>query len=199
MKYFIKNETLIINGDFEALSTGINGGRCAVNCLFNHTVESEFDRVLPKEYLNSVASSHDIIEPYFGLLTAVDMDNLCVEIDEYMTVFVTAGITHPSPFRTKSIGTINIIIVARANVSEGAMAGAIITATEAKSKALIDMGFDFLGTTTDAVIIATENVAQKKLQNIEYSGSYTDFGSKITKAVTKCVKESIRKTHPEYR
>ncbi|NOR60085.1 MAG: hypothetical protein GQ469_05585, partial [Methanosarcinales archaeon] len=76
-------------------------------------------------------------------------------------------------------------------LSEGAMAGAIITATEAKGLALMEMGYDFLGTTTDAVIIAYQKHSSPY---IEYAGSYTEFGEKITGTVARCVKEGIRKT-----
>jgi adenosylcobinamide hydrolase len=121
------------------------------------------------------------------------MDDLCVRTDDYLTTFVTAGITHPSGFRVKDTeaGTINIILVVNGILSEGAMAGAIITATEAKGLALMEMGYDFLGTTTDAVIIAYRKHSSPY---IEYAGSYTEFGEKITGTVVRCVKEGIRKT-----
>jgi adenosylcobinamide hydrolase len=77
--------------------------------------------------MNCLADTLNISEPFFGLLTAVSMDNLCVSTDDYLTAFVTAGITHPSPFR---IGTINIILVINGALSEGAMVGAVITATK---------------------------------------------------------------------
>ncbi|MCG7847645.1 MAG: adenosylcobinamide amidohydrolase, partial [ANME-2 cluster archaeon] len=73
----------------------------------------------------------------------------------------------------------------------GAMLGAIITATEAKGLALLNMGFDFLGTTTDAVIVAYEKQPQPY---IEYAGPYTDLGKKITKTVVMGVKDGIKKT-----
>ncbi|AKB17138.1 MULTISPECIES: adenosylcobinamide amidohydrolase [unclassified Methanosarcina] len=74
------------------------------------------------------------------------------------------------------------------------MAGAIITATEAKGLALSEMGYGFLGTTTDAVIVAYQNGLGPYL---EYSGSYTDFGRKITRTVFECVKEGVTKTMKE--
>jgi adenosylcobinamide hydrolase len=105
----------------------------------------------------------------------------------YLTAFVTAGITHPSPHRA-NIGTINIILLIKGILSESAMVGAVITATEAKGLALLNMRFDFLGTTTDAVIVAYEKQPQTC---IEYAGPYTDLGRKITKTVVTGVKEGI--------
>ncbi|MCG7848096.1 MAG: adenosylcobinamide amidohydrolase, partial [ANME-2 cluster archaeon] len=143
MIHYIKDSTLIIEGGFEAISSGINGGRRQVDCLFNHQVQQDFDHFEPAQYMDRLADSLQMQRPYFGLLTAVNMDDLCVMTDDYLTTFVTAGITHPSPHRA-NIGTINIILVIKGILSEGAMLGAIITATEAKGLALLNMGFDFL-------------------------------------------------------
>jgi len=193
MIHYTKDSTLIIEGEFEAISSGINGGLACVECLFNHQVQPGFNHFEPAQYLDRLADSLQIRRPYFGLLTAVNMDDLCVRTDDYLTTFVTAGITHPSGFRVKDseAGTINIILVVNGILSEGAMAGAIITATEAKGLALMEMGYDFLGTTTDAVIIA---YLKHSSPYIEYAGSYTEFGEKITGTVVRCVKEGIRKT-----
>lgn len=35
MEYYLKDSTLIIKGDFEAVSTGLNGGRSRAKYLFN--------------------------------------------------------------------------------------------------------------------------------------------------------------------
>ena len=191
MIHYIKDSTLIIEGSFEAISSGINGGRRHVDCLFNHQVQPDFDHSKPAQYMERLADSLHIRRPYFGLLTAVNMDDLCVRTDDYLTTFVTAGITHPSGFRVKDseAGTINIILVVNGTLSEGAMAGAIITATEAKGLALMEMGYDFLGTTTDAVIVA---YSKQSSPYIEYAGSYTEFGEKITGTVVRCVTEGLR-------
>ena len=186
MKYSIKNNTLIIEGKFEALSSGVNGGRASIVSILNHQVAPDFNNMQPAQYLDCLADSLIIQKPYFGLLTAVSMDNLCVSTDDYLTTFVTAGITHPSPFR---IGTINIILMVKGIICEGAMAGAVITATEAKALTLLDLGYDFVGTTTDAVIVAYEN---KLRDYLEYAGSATEFGDKIIKTVSIGIKKSLK-------
>jgi adenosylcobinamide hydrolase len=192
MKYQIKDTSLIIEGDFEAISSGINGGRGRVGSLINHRVQPAFDHYEPAEYLDNVANSFILKKPYFGLLTAVDMSDLCVMTEDYLTTFVTAGITHPSGFKFNKPGTINIIITVDGMLSESAMVGAIITATEAKGLALLDMGYDFLGTTTDAVIVAYHNHTGTETY-LEYAGPYTEFGKMITRTVMKGVKDGVRK------
>jgi len=74
--------------------------------------------------------------------------------------------------------------------------GAIITATEAKGLALLEKGYTFLGTNTDAVIVAYEANSEigsesEKKPEIPYSGSSTEFGKKITKAVIRGIKTGL--------
>jgi hypothetical protein len=70
--------------------------------------------------------------------------------------------------------------------------GAIITATESKTCALLDYGFNLTGTTTDAVVIAYENCGEG--EPILYSGLATRFGKRVTKPVRIGAKDSL-KTH----
>jgi len=140
MRYEIEGPTLVIEGAFDAIRSGINGGRMLVNYLINHHVQQDFNHNRPKDYLGKLTDSLIITKPYFGLLTAVNMNNLQVIRNDYLTTFVTAGITHPSGFRIHEVGTINIILVVDGTLSEGAMVGAIITATEAKGLALAGYG-----------------------------------------------------------
>lgn len=195
MQYYIKDQTLIIKGDFEAVSTGLNGGRARVNYLFNKQVPRTFNPPSPQEFIKEEAMKIGIETANFGLLTAVNMEYLQVIEDDYLTTFITAGVSNGSEFRAK-IGTINIILVSEARLSETALLGAIITATEAKGLALLEKGYTFLGTNTDAVIVAYEtdlDPGQKneKNQEIPYAGSSTEFGKKITEAVIKGVKVGL--------
>ncbi|MHC1757535.1 MAG: adenosylcobinamide amidohydrolase [Methanosarcina sp.] len=195
MRYYIKDNTLVIEGDFEAVSTGLNGGRERVKYLFNKQVPRTFNPPSPQEFIKENALRLGIEGAYFGLLTAVNMEYLQVIEDDYLTAFVTAGVSNGSEFRAK-IGTINIILISKVKLSETALLGAIITATEAKGLALLEKGYDFLGTNTDAVIIAYEigpesGSESEKKQEILYAGSSTEFGKKITEAVIKGVKAGL--------
>ncbi len=195
MQYYIKNRTLIIKGDFEAVSTGLNGGRARVNYLFNKQVPRTFNPPSPREFIREEAFKLDLEAANFGLLTAVNMEYLQIIEDDYLTAFITAGVSNGSEFRAK-VGTINIILVSKARLSETALLGAIITATEAKGLALLEKGYTFLGTNTDAVIVAYETDSEPSLENeneqeIPYAGSSTEFGKKITEAVIKGVKAGL--------
>lgn len=196
MHYYVRDNTLVIKGNFEAISTGLNGGRSRVNYLFNKQVPRTFNPPDPRGYIKEEAPKLGIGTSYFGLLTAVKMEYLQIIKDGFLTAFITAGVSNSSEFRA-NIGTINIILISKVKLSETALFGAIITATEAKGLSLLEKGYTFLGTNTDAVIAAYE-VDQKINPNIKeeneilYAGSSTDFGKKITKAVIKGVKEGLK-------
>ncbi|MDD3043635.1 MAG: adenosylcobinamide amidohydrolase [Methanosarcinaceae archaeon] len=198
MKYDVKDSTLIIEGDFEAVSTGLNGGRRRVKYIFNRQVPRTFNPPDPGQYVKDAETVLGLEGTCFGLLTAVNMGYMQVIEDDYLTVFVTAGVSNGSEFRAKNIGTINIILISKEKLSETALFGAIITATEAKGLALLENAYKFLGTNTDAIIVAYEKAAgyegaiesERRLE-IPYAGSSTEFGKMITKAVIKGVKAGL--------
>jgi adenosylcobinamide hydrolase len=185
VEYEIVDQVLVIKGNFEALSSGVNGGRRAVNNILNIQVPHDFSHDDPKSYIEGVSTSMTLEGDCLALLTAVEMKNVRILSDEYVTVFVTAGLTNPSSF-----GTINIIVISAETLSEGAITGTIITATEAKTHALIDKGLQFTGTTSDAIVVAYEHGGEE--DPILYSGPATPFGSRVAKLVRAGVKEALK-------
>jgi adenosylcobinamide hydrolase len=184
MQYEIVDQTLVVKGEFEALSTGVDGGRRGVSNILNIQVPHDFSHDEPKGFIERKAASLNLEGDHVALLTAVEMTNVHMLHDACLTAFITAGLTNASSF-----GTINIILVSSVQLSEGAMAGTIITATEAKTRALLDCGFDFTGTTTDAVVIAYESGSQR--EPILYSGPATPFGKRVVKLVRVGVKDAL--------
>jgi adenosylcobinamide hydrolase len=185
VEYEILDRVLVLKGSFEALSSGVDGGRRAVKNILNIQVPHDFSHDDPNSYIKGVAASMALEGDYLALLTAVEMKNVRILSDACVTVFVTAGLTNPSSF-----GTINIIVISSKTLSEGAIAGTIITATEAKTRALIDKGLEFTGTTSDAVIVAYENNGEG--EPILYSGPATPFGNRVAKLVRLGVKEALK-------
>ena len=182
--YWVDGDTLIVEGKFFGISTGLLGGWKRVNFAFNHSVGEEFYRSDPAAYLKKVAKKYNL-KSYFGLLTAVPMDNLSVENVGEVTAFVTAGVNNPN----EKIGTINAIVVIDARTSRSGLLNSIITVTEAKSKALIESGYNFTGTNTDAVVI----LSTQRGKYYRYTGPASDLGRKVWDAVCKAVKRSLEK------
>jgi adenosylcobinamide hydrolase len=185
VEYEVLDRVLVLKGNFEALSSGVDGGRRAVKNILNIQVPHDFSHDDPKSYVEGMAASLTLEGDYLALLTAVEMKNVQILSDACVTVFVTAGLTNPSSF-----GTINIIVISSETLSEGAIAGTIITATEAKTRALMDKGLQFTGTTSDAIIVAYEN--SNESEPILYCGPATPFGSRVAKLVRLGVKEALK-------
>lgn len=188
MKFWLEEDTLIIEGSFNAISSGLLGGWKDVEHIFNHTVVKDFDFLDPVEYLRRVAERFEM-RNYFGLLTSVPMDKLSVVRIGEVTAFVTAGVRNPNErveVGKARVGTINIILIVDADLSEGGMINAVITATEAKSAALFELGHNFTGTNTDAVVVAKTGG-----EYYEYAGPASELGKKIWWAVKYGVKDSL--------
>ncbi|RZB36577.1 MAG: hypothetical protein SRB2_02073 [Desulfobacteraceae bacterium Eth-SRB2] len=143
---------------------------------------------------------------YAGLMTGANMDNLSVQKRTYKdlkaTVLVTAGVrgnalrmSKDSGIYNNKPGTINIIVLTNRRLSPSAMAWAVVTVTETKSAALLDMdirssytSWDHraTGTGTDTVI-----VVQGEGPTVYYAGGHTKIGELIAKAVHAGVTEAI--------
>ncbi len=158
------------------------------------------------------------------LSTGANMDNLAVakeEFDEFYTVaFTTAGAKFNAirlgdeeadyiekdfktykivdgkliPKEEEEIGTVNIILITNADLTDGALARAIITITEAKTNAFQELDIkstkhpelQATGTGTDSVIVV--GGFGKKM---DYTGGHTKIGEMIAKCVKKSVKEAL--------
>ncbi len=142
---------------------------------------------------------------YAGLMTGADMDNLSVQVrregDLEAVALVTAGTRGNAQRMSKDIGhahpsgTINIILLTNRRLTPEAMARAIVTATEAKTAALLDLDirstalpwpYQATGTGTDSMI-----VVQGEGPPTHYTGGHGKIGELIAKAVHAGVTESL--------
>ncbi len=187
MKYFIRDNTLFIRGRFRAVSTGVHGGIADVTTILSSTVPHDFDSD-PARYIDLLIARHGLSRECFALLTAVDMLHLCVLQYDFITVFITAGVTNPTaPPPTPH--TINIIVHSREEMSDAALLEMIITATGAKTQALHDLGYDFPGTTTDAVAVACECGGVAGTHT--YAGTLTEAGRRVHAAILHGIPEAL--------
>ncbi|MCL4536191.1 MAG: adenosylcobinamide amidohydrolase [Nitrospirae bacterium] len=143
--------------------------------------------------------------------TAADMDNLAVVTKTFkpfvVTVLVTAGAktnalrtgldegTHIEGEEPK--GTVNILILTNARLTDGATARAIVTATEAKTAAFEDLkvpssytkNVQATGTGTDSIIVVSGTTGPR----VTYTGGHSRIGELIGKAVYEAVVEALGK------
>ncbi|AEF95874.1 adenosylcobinamide amidohydrolase [Methanotorris igneus] len=178
-----------------------------------------------KDYESHVLNEIGIKKEDIALLsTGANMDNLAVakeEFDEfYVIAFTTAGAKYNAirlgdeeadyiekDFKTykivdgklipkEKVGTVNIILITNANLTDGAMVRAIITITEAKTNAFQELNIrstkhpELLATGT-----GTDNVVVVKGfgRGVDYTGGHTKMGEMIAKAVKRSVIEALIK------
>jgi adenosylcobinamide amidohydrolase len=103
-----------------------------------------------------------------------------------------------STFSAYTPGTINTIILIDGQMTEAAMVNAVITATEAKTAALQQLGIvekasgqSATGTTTDAIVIGVTQHAHWNAVHA-YAGAATTIGCAVGEAVYATVHEATR-------
>lgn len=204
-----------------ALSTSpYNGGIREVSAIFNHrlTFYVESEAALPggglEEYLASIATREALEEDgTSGLLTTAHMECMSYQRRFYegitVEAIVTAGVEHNAARAGEDAlywehhgkyvpisGTINIMLLVEACLAPGALAKALITATEAKTAALQDLRvcsphslLPATGTGTDGVILVShlEGLVCKDV------GTQSKLGEMLADAVKSGVKDALYK------
>jgi adenosylcobinamide amidohydrolase len=139
------------------------------------------------------------------LITGADMDNLAVSEKRFKDLAVTAAVTagvrsnaqrmSRSPGWFYEPGTVNIILAANMALTPGAMARAVITATEAKTAALQDLdirssddplALEATGTGTDNIL-----VVQGTGPLLDSAGGHSRLGELIASAVHEGVTRAV--------
>ena len=191
--------------NMKILSSAIkNGGLKKSRYILNMTVRSLYYNDSPEDeitYYEKILG----IEGIVGMMTAADVNKASFRQSGGVAVIATAGVSNAAtPGEKVEIwknGTINILVITENELTDEAMANAIITTTEAKSLvfALLDIrsvngGKQATGTTTDCVAIASLG----KGECIRYTSSGTDIGRTIGRLVFECVLESLMENNSLY-
>jgi len=143
------------------------------------------------------------------MMTAASMDSLRVEKETVqgveLVVLATTGLSNPrrvgdrAEYRKISTqsqrpGTINIIVITSAILTDAAMVEALLIVTEAKAAALQDAVIKSpisnkiaTGTGTDSVAIASGHGPEM----VSYCGKHVLFGEKLGRMVNSAVTSSI--------
>ncbi len=159
------------------------------------SIEKAREQSEPEEHLYGWAMQAGIQEPFVGLLTTASAEDI-VPMDEAtckwkisallfadLATLCTAGSTQPQEPKTE--GSIDLVILTDASLTVGAMVSAIVTATEAKVRALVESRAAtsdesvVTGTPADNVIVA----CLSKGERIREAGPTTQFGYLLGKAV----------------
>ncbi len=208
------NKSLVIplETPMAVLST-LEGFKPGITVVGNHYIPPETWMLAHDQGLdvlkNQVLDVLDLAGETTALLfTGADMDQLSQATEQFkdlaVTVFATAGVDGNAMRTGRDTGgfyepgTINLIVMASHRLSPRAMTRALITATEAKTAALLDLDirssyeqgrYRATGTGTDNIIVV-EGAGEAVLTN---TGGHTKLGELIGKAVHRAVTEAARK------
>ncbi len=197
-------------------SAPYHGGFVRARHILNHQVaplshaSRSRNRCDPGRYLTRVAASLGIHGRCVGFMTAVPMtrsvmlreeDTRCgLWVECFCTVGVTNAVRAGDPpvdcRRRRPLGTINIILVTNACLTDSAMVGAVQVATESKAAVLLERevpssvsGELATGTGTDAVAVACG--LQGGGPVLQYSGTHTEIGAMIGRLVRQGVQVGL--------
>lgn len=221
--HYSKSIVVCFSGKRKVLSTGpLNAGyREDLNTIFNHDANPGEGMACTlkaptyEEHMMIIAEDLGIdSNKTTGISTAASMNNVSIKTMSYegldVTAIITAGVETNGgragdiasfDERKKNLkhkeGTINIILEINANLTEGAVARALVTSTEAKTAALQELMADSryssglaTGSGTDGTIIVSNMESDIHLTN---AGKHSKLGELIGKAVKLGVKEALLK------
>ncbi|MCI0476721.1 MAG: adenosylcobinamide amidohydrolase, partial [Anaerolineales bacterium] len=148
LQYDARGVHLRSDAPLAVLSSAVVGSELAqTRHIVNLHVARGYDNRAPRDDLDAFAHELGIAEPFVGLMTAAKTERaqVAVERDAATTVIAiaTVGVSNPeaagiSEAAPTMPGTINIVVVADVCLTQAARVNAIITATEAKTLALIE-------------------------------------------------------------
>ena len=130
-----------------------------------------------------------------GLLTAARVSDLVQCKDERAYAAATVGLRIPTWAAVPSgnanrklapawrPGTINIIVSVPVPLRDAAYINAVMTATEAKTQALLDARFRASGTASDAICVAAPATGEPE----DFAGPRSLWGARIARAVHSAV------------
>jgi len=206
------NRAVILRFDYplRTLSSApFNGGSRRARSIVNLKTDSR--AVLenaPEDLISDFLNARGLGEDSVGLLTSAGMEYAQFiaeqESDIAILTLVTAGTSNALNIAERSDtdftgedrtghGTINIIVVTNCFLLDESMVSSLITATEGKTAALLDLGVKSVatgaqatGTGTDTVVVVSGNGP-----HIRYTGGHTLFGQLLGNAVYRGVKSSL--------
>jgi len=184
-------------------SAPVGGGSAAVDWLVNVGVEAGYDRTDLGAHVAEVAERLELAGTGAGLLTAADVGRAVDATDGDVRVDATVGVTKPTwaagadgshGHRVGDAwepGTINVVVQLPVALTPAAAVNAVITATEAKSQALLEAGVPGTGTASDAVVV----VWPPSLPAEPFAGPRSTWGARIARAVHAAVHRGLE-VHP---
>lgn len=175
-------------------SAPVGGGLIEPNWVVNIGVPLRYARTDLAEHANEAAATLGLGGSGIALFTAADVSRVRRCVVDGVTVDATVGISKPTwaadptgGYTPWSAGTINVVIQMPVMLDHGAAVNAVITATEAKTQALLEAGVPGTGTASDAIVV----VWPPDTAPVSFAGPRSEWGSRIARAVHAAVSAGI--------
>ncbi len=181
---------------YQMISSGVAGGGIGPReWVLNAQVPAYYSRSDPAVHIAELAAGLGLAGEGVGLLTAASVADAVQCDDEGVHAAATVGLRVPtwaaapagaagservSAWRP---GTINIIVSVPVPLCDAAYVNAVMTATEAKTQALLEAGFRATGTASDAICIAAPAAGEPE----DFAGPRSLWGARIARAVHSAV------------
>ncbi|WP_325050862.1 adenosylcobinamide amidohydrolase [Actinomadura spongiicola] len=182
-------------------SAMLGGGIGPARWVLNAQVAGGYSRMDPVVHLEELARAYGLDGPGVGMLTAASVSRTLRRDDEGVNVSATVGLRVPTwaaaPAGTPdpelapmhldgttppawTPGTVNIVVAVPVPLTDAALVNAVVTATEAKTQALLEAGFPCTGTASDAVCVAATTGGGTAEP---FAGPRSVWGARIARAV----------------
>ncbi len=179
-----------------AVASGpLGGGLGDRHWVINASVHKGYSRRDPHTHLAGLAADLRLSGPGVGLLTAVNVSDAVATEDVGVRVVATVGLGYPkwaaaapeADAHEERVGTINIVAIVPALLTDAALVNAVATVTEAKVQALCERGVEATGTASDALFVGCvpTGIAEP------FGGPRSTWGSRLARAVYDAVNVGI--------
>jgi adenosylcobinamide hydrolase len=183
----------VLGPGWRALSSAIVGGGLGpCSWWLDAQVDKEYFHPDPVAHARSIAAGLGLTpDAGVAMLTAADVRRWTAATDEGVAVAATVGLGLPvlaavpaevaARESAEPAGTINVLAVVPAPLSDAALVNAVVTATEAKAQALAEAGLRATGTSSDAVCVACPVAGGEEPE--PYGGPRSPWGARLARAV----------------
>jgi adenosylcobinamide amidohydrolase len=201
-------------------SAAVGGGLGERGWWLNAGVPRDYARTDLPAHVDEIAAQFGLTGEGVGMLTAADVRTWTQAEDGGVHAVATVGLGLPVPAAAPAertvlqtatrVGTINILVVLPVPLTDPALVNAVLTATEAKTQALVEQEVPGTGTSSDAVCIACpspddsrppERSGGQPVEMVEqFCGPRSPWGARLARAVHAAVGEGttswLSRHHP---
>jgi adenosylcobinamide hydrolase len=167
--------------------------------VLNAQVDGDAHDANPVLRLSELAAALGCQGEGIGFLTAAPVAAWTAGRSGDVTVIATVGLTHPTwaaaaeDASSVGVGTINVVAFLPSPLSPAALVNAAMTATEAKTQALLEQSVAGTGTPTDAVCVLTPTDGTAD----PYGGPRSRLGADLARAVHAAVAAGAASQPPD--